>query len=200
MADESGSGARPQGSETGSEGARPTGEGQDTGSGATPGDGSTEGAKPDTQKLDDGGRAALDSERARRREAERKAGEYRNRVAELEDASKPELERAQAQAQRAQAQAEASTARVAELEAEIQRRDLDALKAQVAAENELPASMIGRLQGTDLRSLRTDAKDLAEQLKGARAGSFRVGEGGTAAGRTGRVDMNSIIREAAGRG
>lgn len=198
MTDESSSGARPQGSETGSEGARPTGE-QETGSGARPEDGSTEGAKPDTQ-LGDNGQAALDNERARRREAERKAGEYRSRIADLEDASKPELERAKAQAQRAQTEAETHAARVADLEAEIARRDLDALKAQVATEHQLPPSVANRLQGTDLRSLRADAKDLAEQLDTRPpVGSGRLGEGGTAAGRPGRVDMNTIIRQAAGR-
>lgn len=174
--------------------------GQQTPKGATPGGSSEKGAKPDTQ-LGEAGQAALEKERANRRDAERKAAEYRNRIAELEDASKPELERAQAQAERAANEAEIHRQRIAELEGEIAKRDLDQLKRQVAAEHQLPAVVASRLQGTDLRSLRADAKDLAEQIRdGQPAGSFGIGQGGTAAGGNQRVSMNDLIREAAGRG
>lgn len=183
---------------TGNEGAKPPE--PDPAAGAKPaGQRSDEGATPDTP-LGAAGQAALDKERANRREAERKAAEYRNRITELEDAGKPELERAQAQATRATNEAELHRARIAELEGELAKRDLDALKRQVAAENELPASVASRLQGTDLRSLRADAKDLADQIKTGTAGSFGIGQGGTAAGGNRRVSMNDLIREAAGRG
>jgi hypothetical protein len=197
MAESDAGGATPPSPDSG-DGATPAGQ-QETGSGATPEAGSTEGAKPDTP-LGEAGQAALDRERDAKREAVRQAAEYRRRLTELEDASKPELERAQAQARRAQAEAEEHQKRIAELEGEIARRDLDSMKRQVAAELELPPSVAGRLQGSDLRSLRADAKELAEQLRAGRPeGSVGIGQGGSAAGGRGRVDMNALIREAAGR-
>ena len=71
---------------TGDEGATPP---EPDPTGATPGgqQRSDEGATPDTP-LGEAGRQALEKERATRREAERKASEYRNRIAELEDATK----------------------------------------------------------------------------------------------------------------
>ena len=197
MADEPGQGgATPPGPDPAS-GATPGG--QQPTRGATPQAGSTEGATPDTP-LGEAGQAALDRERDARRDAERKAAEYRRRLNEAEDASKPELERVKAQAERARLEAEAHQTRIAELESELSRRDLDTLKAKVAAEFELPPSVASRLQGSDLRALRADAKDLVEQLKaGQPVGNFGGGQGGSAAGR-GRVDMNQLIREAAGRG
>jgi hypothetical protein len=199
MAEPNAGGATPQGSDPAA-GATPGGQQQGPADGATPTPGSsTEGATPDTQ-LTDAGRVAIEKERNARRDAERRAAEYRTRLQEIEDANKPELERAQTQAKRSQLEAETHKARITELEAEIRRRDLEALKAQVAAEAELPVTLAGRLQGDDLRSLRADAKEMAAQLRTGQAGSFRVGEGGSAAGGTRRVDMNQMIREAAGRG
>ena len=173
--------------------------GQDTTSGATPEAGSTEGATPDAS-LDEAGRAALDKERGARREAERKASEYRRRIAELEDAGKPELERATSVAQRAQAEAETHAKRVSELEAQLAERDHSDLRRKVAAEVGLP-EMADRLKGDDLRALRADAAKLVETLSAGRpVGDIGIGKGNAASGRPGRVDMNQLIREAAGRG
>jgi alanyl-tRNA synthetase len=141
----------------------------------------------------------LDKEREARRDAERRVAQMRDRVTELEDAGKSELERATSQLKRAADELAKSNARVSELEGELQRRDLDTLKAQIAAEHDLPASVAKRLQGKDARELKADAKALKEELQaGTPVGSLGIGRGGTASGGR-RVDMNSLIREAAGR-
>jgi chromosome segregation ATPase len=195
----SSSGATPSGSETAA-GATPGGQQHDANrAGATPAAGSAEGARPDAE-LGDAGRQALDKERDARRDAERQLAETRRRIADLEDAGKSETDRALAQLKRASDQLDASNRRIADLEGEIAKRDLDQLKAQVAREHDLPATLAARLQGTDLRSLRADAKAMQDELgSGERPGSARVGQGSGAAGGSRRVDMNQLIREAAGR-
>jgi hypothetical protein len=160
--------------------------------------GEGEGAKPDTP-LGDGGTAALDKEREARREAERSVAKLRDRVTELEDAGKSELDRATSALKRAADELVQSSARVTELEGELQSRDLDALRHKIASEEGLPVSVAKRLQGKDARELRADAKSLKEELNaGTPVGVIGVGRGGTASGNR-RVDMNSLIREAAGR-
>ena len=198
MADEStASGATPSGSDPAS-GATPGGQNQTT-SGATPEAGSKEGATPDTS-LGDPGRVALDNERNARRDAERALAETRRRINELEDAGKSETDRIRAQLARSGADVEAKDRRIAELEAQIATRDLDALKREVAAEANLSPSLASRLQGDDLRTLRADAKKMADEIGAGRApGSLGLGVGGAAAGGSRRVDMNTLIREAAGR-
>jgi hypothetical protein len=162
--------------------------------------GDGKGAKPDTP-LSDEGKAALEKEREARRDAERRAAQFRDRVTELEDAGKSEVERAQSQLQRATADLEKATARISELESDIATRELDALRVSIASEMELPASVAKRLQGTDARTLRADAKSLKEELSaGTPVGSLGIGRGGTASGNRQGVDMNQLIREASGRG
>jgi len=181
---EPGSGATPAGSTP--DGATPTGNGD-------------KGATPDAG-LSDAGKAALEREREARREAERNLAQLRDRVNELEDAGKSEVERAQNQVKRATEDAQRAAAKVAELESELSRRDLDALKVSVAAENGLPPSVAKRLQGKDKRELTADAKALAEELQsGTPVGSLGLGRGGAATGRTRGADMNTAIRQAAGR-
>ena len=173
-------------------GAMPGGQ-QQTADGTTPPAGSTEGARPDTS-LGDAGREALDKERAARREADRQLAEARRRVAQLEDAGKSESERTRADLERARE-------RIAELEGEQQQRQLLDLKREVADEMELPPSLAPRLQGDDRRTLKADAQKLADEIKaGTPVGDLGIGRGGGASGQPGRVDMNTIIREAAGRG
>lgn len=199
MADEpTPGGAKPPESDPAS-GARPAGDSNPAGA-KPPGEGDGKGAMPDTP-LGDDGKAALEKEREARREAERRAAQARDRITELEDAGKSELDRALAQLKRAEADRDAATARTKELEGELSKRDLDSLKTQVANEFELPASVAKRLQGTDVRELRADAKQLKEELgSGTPVGSLGIGRGGAAAGGSRRVDMNTLIREAAGRG
>lgn len=183
--------------EAGQSGATPD-NGPDPADGATPSGRSDQGATPDTQ-LGEAGERALERERTARREAERAAHEARTRLASLEDAGKSELERATSALQRATSQGEQSTRRIAELEAQIAERDLRDLRAQVADEFSIPTKLASRLQGTDLRSLRADAKAMADDLQaGTPAGQIGVGRGGAASARRG-VDMNQLIREAAGR-
>jgi len=173
-------------------GATPSGQQQAT-DGATPPASSDEGAKPDVS-LGDKGREALERERAARRDADRQLAEARKRVAELEDAGKSESERTRADLERA-------TARIAELEQQQQERELLDLKREIAAEAQLPEQMAERLQGSDVRSLRADAKQLGEALAAGRpVGDLGIGRGATAAGQMRGPDMNQIIREAAGRG
>lgn len=182
-----GTSATPAGQSNGNpDGAKPTGEG--------------EGAKPDTT-LSDEGKAALEKEREARRDAERRAAQFRDRVTELEDAGKSEVERAQSQLKRATDDLAKATDRITALEAEAQARELEALKVHIAAEAELPASVAKRLQGKDARELRADAKALREELQsGTPVGSLGIGRGGTASGSRSGVSMNQLIREASGRG
>ena len=201
MPDEPGQGgAMPPEGHDPAAGATPGGP-QDTGPDATSGAGSTEGATPDTP-LGDGGQAALDKERDARREAERQTREYRRRIAELEDAGKPELERASSALKRAEAERDTHAQRVAELERQLADRDVADLRRKVAVEVGLPADMADRLRGDNLQALRGDAKKLAESISAGRpVGDVGIGRGGAAAGsRQGRVDMTQLIREAAGRG
>jgi hypothetical protein len=185
------SGARPSEPDPAS-GARPSGQ-QDPGTGARPdGQGSTEGARPDTA-LGDGGREALDRERAARRDADRQLAEARTRLADLENAGKTEVERARSDLDRA-------TKRIEELEGQAHERELIDLRREIAEEVDLPASLAKRIQGDDARSMRADAKKLKEELDaGTPVGDIGIGRGGAAGSQRGRVDMNTLIRQAAGR-
>lgn len=199
MADETAqTGARPSEPDPTS-GATPGGPQQPADSATqTPGS-STEGARPDTS-LGDGGREALDRERNARRDADRQLADARRRLAELEDAGKSETERTQARLQRAQLELEQRERRIQELEAQAHERELVELRREVATEMGLPASLATRVQGDDLRAMRLDAKKLAEELNAGRpVGDVGIGRGGAASGQRGRVDMNTLIRQAAGR-
>jgi hypothetical protein len=185
-------GAKPPEAEPGS-GATPPG---GTPDGATPK--GEEGTKPDTP-LGDSGIAALEKERDARREAERIVAQMRDRVTELEDAGKSELDRAMGALKRATDDLSKSSARITELEGELSKRDLDAIKLKIADEEGLPPSVAKRLTGKDARELRADAKALKDELNaGTPVGVIGVGRGGAASGNR-RVDMNTLIREAAGR-
>ena len=200
MADQpGGTGATPPANDPAA-GATPGGQ-QQTDPGATPGAGSTEGATPDPQQTGDAGlQSALDRERQLRRDAEQRDRDARRRINELEDAGKSENERLAAQLQRTTADFESTRTENEQLKAEIARRDLDALKLEVATEFKLPAGMAARLRGDDKRSLRADADALAKELDtGTPVGSFGGGRGGAASG-TRQADMNTLIRQAAGRG
>ena len=173
--------------------------GQSTPDGATP-KGEGEGAKPDAT-LSDEGKVALEKEREARRDAERRAAQYRDQVTQLEDAGKSELERAVSQHKRAVDELAKANERITALEGDLQRRELDTLKSKIAAEEGLPASVAKRLSGNDAREIRADAKSLRDELQaGTPVGDLGLGRGGTASGTRRGVDMNTLIREAAGRG
>jgi len=174
-----------------------------TSEGATPDERTTgDGARPDTgtddaKTLRDAGRKALDEERKARREAEQRATESERRLAQLEDAGKTEVERAISRLDRQSAELDASRGRIAELETKLAERELLELKREIALDVGIPLEAAHRLQGTDARSIKSDATRYLEERKGGE-GSLGVGRGGTATGRQ-SVDMNRIIREAAGR-
>lgn len=193
MIDEPGSGGATPPEPDPAAGATPGGQ-QDPGTNTGP-----QGATPDTP-LGDAGQAALDKERTARRDAERQATEYRRRVAELEDAGKPELERATGALKRVEAERDTHAQRVAELERTLADRDAADLRRKVAAEVGLPPDMADRLRGDNLQALRGDAKKLAEAISAGRpVGDIGIGRGNAAAGGRARDDMTQLIREAAGR-
>lgn len=169
--------------------------------GATPAGQSTEGAKPedgeDTGKLRDAGKAALEREREARREAERRATEAERQLQSLQDEGKTELERAVARADRAAAELEQERANRSRLEEQVAAGELLELKRSIASEMGVPQDAAHRLEGTDVRTLKADATRYLEERKQVE-GDLGLGRGGAAAGRSG-ADMNSIIREAAGR-
>lgn len=187
--DTSATGARPADAPA-PEGARPDGQAGD-GREAPAG-------QDDASKLSDQGKEALDRERKARRDAELRATEAERRLQELEDAGKSEVERAIARLDRQSAELDAARTRTAELESRLAERELIELKRQVATEVGVPLEAAHRLVGTDVRSLKADAQRFLEERKAA-GGDLGVGRGGAAAGRSG-VDMNQLIREAAGRG
>ena len=110
---------------------------------------------PEPDSLGEGGKKALEAERAARKEAERAAADLAAKVKEFEDAQKSEAERT------AEALAEAQT-RAAKAEAE-------ALRLRVAAETELPADLHEFLSGDTEDELRAKA----EKLKAATAAGVR---------------------------
>lgn len=110
---------------------------------------------PAPDPLGEGGKKALEAERAARKEAERAAAELAAKVKEFEDAQKSEAERT------AEALAEAQQ-RAAKAEAE-------ALRLRIAAETELPADLHEFLAGDTEEELRAKA----EKLKAATAAGVR---------------------------
>jgi hypothetical protein len=174
-----------------------------TPTGATPGGQAGAGARPaagdDDAELRERGKAALDREREARREAEQRASAAEKRLQELEDQGKTEVERAISRLDRQSAELETERGRRAELEARLAASELLELKRSIAQEMGVPLDAAHRLQGTDSRSIRADAQKYLDE-RGPAPGSVGVGRGGTASGGRGPgVDMNQMIREAAGR-
>lgn len=94
-----------------------------------------------------------------RLDRERKAAQ------EKADADKKAAEEEQAKQQGEwQKLAEQRAADLEKLQAELTKRDYDALRARVAAENHLPAAWAVRLVGDDEAALTLDAKELAKTL------------------------------------
>jgi hypothetical protein len=97
----------------------------------------------DPEKLGDGGKKALDAERAARKAAE-------SRVAELE----AQLGTLTTEHQQA---LEAATTEAAEATKRADKSEADVLRYRVALETGVPAKHIGRLQGDTEEALRKDA-------------------------------------------
>jgi hypothetical protein len=156
--------------------------------GATP---ASDDDKGKTDELGDPGVRALTAERERVKELERSNAEMRDRLAELEDAGKSEVERARAQLQRESVRAEQAEARIAELER-------NGARLRVAEEVGLPLELADRIQGDDDRAMRADAKRLLD-LTAPADGRLGAGRGGVTPPRA-TDDMNALIRQASGRG
>jgi len=97
----------------------------------------------DPEKLGDGGKKALDAERAARKAAESRVAELESQLTTIEATHQQALEAATS---------EAATART-----EAEKAASDVLRYRVALETGVPARHIGRLQGDTEEALREDA-------------------------------------------
>jgi hypothetical protein len=94
---------------------------------------------------------ALRSERARAREAAKKAEAAEARLREIEDRDKSEKEKAET--------------RAVEAEKKAQDAELRAVRMEVATDKKLPASLARRLQGTTKEELEADADELLKDFE-----------------------------------
>lgn len=107
--------------------------------------------------LGDGGKKALEAERAARREAEKLAKELASRVEKFEDSQRTEEERREH---------ELATAR-AEVEAERKAREVlerKLLVSEIAAQKGIPTQMASRLQGETAEEIEADADEMKKLL------------------------------------
>lgn len=148
-----------------------------------------------TDKSDDGlgdpARRALTAERERVKTLETANAQMRDRLAELEDAGKSEVERARNALEREKKRADEAELRLADLERGRARQ-------RIAQEVGLPLELAERIVGDDDRALRADAKRLLD-LTQPPDGRLGAGRGGVTPARV-ADDMNARIREATGRG
>ncbi|URN11362.1 hypothetical protein LUW77_03470 [Streptomyces radiopugnans] len=145
--------------------------------------------KPDTpreqseESLGDAGKKALQEERRKARAAEKRLAEMESRLKEFEDRDKTE----------AQKLAEARTA----AEQRASQAEQELMRYRVAAEKKLPAELAARLRGSTPEEMAEDADSLLELIGSQqRTPSYDGGVRTTAR----PTDMNSLIRQAAGRG
>lgn len=111
----------------------------------------------DPEQLGDGGKKALDTERAARRAAESRAIAAESRVTELESQVST-LETTHQEALTAATQA------ATDAEARATASESDTLRYKVALETGVPAKHIGRLQGDTEEALREDAFSLVADI------------------------------------
>lgn len=131
--------------------------------------------------LGEGGAKALAAERRAAKQAQRQLAETQQRLQQLEDANKSEL-------QRAVERAEAAEGRAVEAE-------LRGLRVEVAGSKGLPTGMATRLKGSTKEELEADAEELAALLKPA-GGSRRDPDQGRGNGhQVAPTDMNALIRQ-----
>lgn len=96
--------------------------------------------------LGEGGKKALDAERKRATEAEKQAKALQAQIDALNDAKLTETERLQKQ--------------LDALTADYQAAQIDAARNRVAAEEQIPAGLVGYLTGDDEAAIRESAKVL----------------------------------------
>ena len=114
-------------------------------------------AQGEPDALGDGGKKALDAERAARRAAEKRADAAEGRVTELENQVST-LEAAHQQA------LEEVTTSANEARTEAEKAAADVLRYRVALETGVPAKHIGRLQGATEEELRADAASFVADI------------------------------------
>lgn len=142
-----------------------------------------------TPELGESGRKALDDERKRSRELERRAKEAEGRLAEIENAGKSELERITAER-------DSLKERVAELERGESERDRNDRARSAATAAGIP-DLWDRLKGDTDDELAKDAKAVAERF-GVSPSSRDLGAGARPAARS-KEGMNDRIRRSRGR-
>lgn len=111
----------------------------------------------DNEALGDGGKKALDAERAANKEAAKQIKELQAKLEQYEDANRTEVEK---QARKAEKLAQS----LEEAEATIARYERQALVDDVAAEAGIPREAAHRLQGNTREELEADAKQLKQIL------------------------------------
>lgn len=110
----------------------------------------TEQAQSDSVELGEGGKKALEAERKRASEAEKQAKALQAQIDSLNDAKLTETERLQKQ--------------LDALTSDYQAAQVDAARNRVAAEEQIPAGLVGYLTGSDEVSIRESAKVLKSAI------------------------------------
>lgn len=88
--------------------------------------------------------------------------------------------------------------RISELEGELSKRDLNALRATVAAKHNIPAEMADRLIGTDEASLTEDAKKLAKAVGARKAPDTEANANGASTSSSGSQSTSSSTSSSQG--
>ena len=111
----------------------------------------TEAAQSDSgEVLGDGGKKALEAERKARADAEKAAKDFKAQLDALNDAKLSETERLQKQ--------------LDALTADYQAAQVEAARNRVAAEEQIPAGLVGYLTGSDEAAIRESAKVLKSAI------------------------------------
>jgi hypothetical protein len=150
--------------------------GQDQGDGG--GDGKAAKTEPatgdDGKPLGESGKAALDKERTARKEAERRARDAEKKVAQFEDASKSDLEKAASRAEQAEQRAQALIDRTVKAEIRAAAADTFADPSDAAAFLDL-ADYAGEDGEVDTDRIKSDLADLLKRKPHLAKGPARKG-------------------------
>jgi len=145
----------------------------------------------DTSQLGEGGHKALAAERKARTTAERQAKAAQTRLDELSAKLQQIEDRDKTETQKLTDRATAAEQAAATAQTEL-------LRYRVAADKKLPASLASRLNGATEEEMAADADALLEVLGSQQPKAPSFDGGVRQAARP--SDMNSLIRQTAGRG
>lgn len=145
----------------------------------------TDRSEPETG-LGEAGKKALQEERRKARTAEKQLGELQRKLQEFEDRDKTEAQKLAERATAAERNAADAQGRL--------------LRYEVAAAKNLPPTLAVRLQGSTKDELEADADTLLEELGRQQRAATPSYDGGVRQSAPQTTDMNSLIRQAAGRG